>query len=95
MHAPRDNEVRSRAARARATRTRGHITHTSRTPDEAATRADDGRSTIDGGREALDSEIYGALAQLRDLYLGGNSISDEAEDTMRTAMSNRRGSVHF
>ena len=95
MHVTRGNEVRSRAARTHATHAWGHTTHTSPTPDEAATRADDGRSTIDGGREALDSEIYGALAQLRDLYLGGNSISDEAEDTMRTAMSKSGGSVHF
>ena len=35
------------------------------------------------------------MAQLRDLYLGGNPISDKTKDTMRNAMSNRSGSVYF
>ena len=37
----------------------------------------------------------GALAQLNDLYLYGNPISEQAKGTMRTAMSKSGGSVHF
>jgi hypothetical protein len=37
----------------------------------------------------------GALAHLRQLYLGGNPISDKTKDTMRTAMSKSGGSVNF
>ena len=37
----------------------------------------------------------GAMAHLSHLYLGGNSISDKGEDTMRAAMSKRSGQVHF
>ena len=37
----------------------------------------------------------GSLAQLSDLYLSGNSISDKAKGTMRTTMSKRGGNVHL
>ena len=37
----------------------------------------------------------GALAHLRDLYLGRNSISNKTKDIMKTAMSKSGGSVHF
>ena len=50
----------------------------------------------DAGVTALaDACASGSLAQLRNLYLGGNSISDKAKGTMRTAMSKSGGSVHF
>ena len=35
------------------------------------------------------------LAQLCDLYLHANSISDKAKGTMQTAMSKRKGNVHL
>jgi len=41
------------------------------------------------------SGAIGAMAQLRNSYLGNNSISDKAKGTMRTAMSNSGGTVHF
>ena len=37
----------------------------------------------------------GSLAQLRGLFLSGNSISDKAKGTMRTTMSKRSGNVHL
>ena len=37
----------------------------------------------------------GAMAHLDDLFLSDNPISEKAKDTMRTAMSNRSGNVHF
>ena len=48
----------------------------------------------DAGLTALASACASG-AQLRTLYLGGNSISDKAKATMRTAMSKSGGSVHF
>jgi hypothetical protein len=50
----------------------------------------------DAGVEALaKAAAGGALAHLRNLYLGGNSISNKTKDTMKTAMSKSGGSVQF
>ena len=50
----------------------------------------------DAGVTALANACAsGSLAQLRNLYLGNNSISDKAKGTMRTAMSKSGGSVDF
>ena len=50
----------------------------------------------DAGVTALANACAGgAMAQLRNSYLGNNSISDKAKGTMRTAMSNSGGTVHF
>ena len=60
--------------------------------------------TLDlGGNKISDAGVTtfsqacagGALAQLRNLSLGGNSISNKTKDTMRTAMSKSGGSVSF
>ena len=50
----------------------------------------------DAGVTALANACAGgAMAHLNDLYLASNPISETAKDTMRTAMSNRSGNVHF
>ena len=50
----------------------------------------------DVGVEALSTACAGgALAHLRNLYIGGNSISDKTKDTMRTVISKSGGSVHL
>ena len=48
-----------------------------------------------GCTAVAESCASGALAHLRNLYLGGNSISAAAKDTMRTAMSKSGGFVYF
>ena len=50
----------------------------------------------DAGVTALAQACAGgAMAHLDDLFLSDNPISEKAKDTMRTAMSNRSGNVHF
>ena len=50
----------------------------------------------DAGVTALANACAGgAMAHLDDLFLSDNPISEKAKDTMRTAMSNRSGNVHF
>ena len=55
-----------------------------------------GNQIGDAGVTALAGACAsGALAQLQNLYLGGNSISEDAKDTMKTAMSKSGDFVHF
>ena len=55
-----------------------------------------GNQIGDAGVTALAGACAsGSLAQLSDLYLSGNPISDKAKGTMRTTMSKRTGNVHL
>ena len=55
-----------------------------------------GNEIGDKGLEAFATACAsGSLAHLGNLYLGGNSISNQTKDTMKTAMSKSGGSVHF